>query len=61
MENLSIILPEIVLFIGICISLMVGVFFKNSFQIVMRLSILILLGTAYLILKDWGGDQKNFP
>ena len=60
MENLSIILPEIVLFIGICISLMVGVFFKNSFQIVMRLSILILLGTAYLILKDWGGDQKIF-
>ena len=55
MENLSIILPEIVLFIGICISLMVGVFFKNSFQIVMRLSILILLEfTAYLILKDWG-------
>ena len=60
MENLNIILPEIILFIGICISLMVGVFFKNSFQIVMRLSILILLGTAYLILKDWGGDQKIF-
>ena len=35
-------------------------FFKNSFQIVMRLSILILLGTAYIILKDWGGDQKIF-
>ena len=35
-------------------------FFKNSFQIVMRLSIQILLVTLYIILKDWGGDQKIF-
>ncbi len=60
MENLNIILPEIVLFIGICISLMAGVFFKNSFQIVIKLSILILFVTIYLILTDWGGEQKIF-
>ena len=60
MENIDLILPEIALFLGICLSLMVGVFFKNSFSIVMRLSILILLGVIYLILTDWGGDQKFF-
>ena len=44
MENINLILPEITLFLGICLALMVGVFFKNSFSIVMKLSILILLG-----------------
>ena len=60
MDNLDIILPEILFFIGICTSLMVGVFLKNSFQIVMKLSILILLVTIYLILNDWGGEQRVF-
>ena len=60
MENISLIIPEITLFIGICLALMVGVFFKNSFSIVMKLSILILLGVIYLILTDWGGEQKIF-
>ena len=60
MENLNLILPEIILFVGICISLMVGVFFKNSFQLVMKLSIIILLVTIYIILTDWGGEQKVF-
>ena len=60
MENIYLILPEIVLFLGICIALMVGVFFKNSFSIIMKLSILILLTIIYVILKDWGGEQKIF-
>ncbi len=60
MENLTIILPEIALFLGICIALMIGVFFKNSFFIVMKMSILILLGVIYLILTDWGGEPKIF-
>ena len=60
MENINLILPEITLFLGICLALMVGVFFKNSFSIVMKLSILILLGVIYLILIDWGGEQKIF-
>ena len=58
MENINLIIPEIALFLGICLALMVGVFFKNSFSIVMKLSILILLGVIYLILTDWGGEQK---
>ena len=60
MENINLILPEITLFLGICFALMVGVFFQNSFSIVMKMSILILLVVIYLILTDWGGDQKIF-
>ena len=60
MENLNLILPEIVLFIGICTILMVGVFLKNSFQTVLRLSILFLISVIYLILKDWGGEAQIF-
>ncbi len=60
MENINLILPEIALFLGICLALMVGVFFQNSFSIVMKMSILILLVVIYLILTDWGGDQKIF-
>jgi len=60
MENINLIIPEITLFLGICLALMVGVFFKNSFSIVMKLSILILLGVIYLILTDWGEEQKIF-
>ncbi len=60
MENLNLILPEISLFIGICSALMVGVFFKNSFSIVVKISILVLLGITYLILIDWGGEPKIF-
>ncbi len=60
MENINLILPEIALFLGICLALMVGVFFKNSFSIVMKLSVLILFGVIYLILTDWGGEQKIF-
>ena len=60
MENINLILPEIALFLGICLALMVGVFYKNSFSIVMKLSVLILLGVIYLILTDWGGEPKIF-
>ena len=60
MENINTILPEIVLFLGICLSLMVGVFFKNSFHIVIRLSIIILLGTIFLIIINWGEGPKIF-
>ena len=35
-------------------------FFKNSFSIVIKLSIFILFGLIYLILMDWGGEQKIF-
>ena len=58
MENLNLLFPEIVLFLGICAILMIGVFLKNSFQTVLRLSILVLISVIYLILKDWGGSTN---
>ena len=39
---------------------MVGFFLKIVFQIVIKLSILVLLSVIYLILTDWGGEQKIF-
>ena len=60
MENINLIIPEIALFLGICLALMVGVFLKNSFSIIMKLSTLILIGVICLILNDWGGDPKIF-
>ena len=60
MANINLIIPEIALFFGICLTLMVGVFFKNSFALVMKITILVLLGVIYLILIDWGGEQKIF-
>ena len=53
MDNINLILPEIVLFLGICLILMIGVFFKNSFSIVSKLSILLLIGVIYLILSAY--------
>ena len=60
MENINLVLPEITLFLGICLALMVGVFFKNSFFIFIKLLIFILLIVVYLILTDWCGEQKIF-
>ncbi len=49
-QNLSLLLPEIFLAIGIFFSLMVGVFKKNSYNLVTNLSLFILLVLVFLIL-----------
>ena len=48
-QNLSLLLPEIFLAIGIFFSLMVGVFKKNSYNLVTNLSLFILLVLVFLI------------
>ncbi len=48
-HNLSLLLPEIFLAIGIFFSLMVGVFKKNSYNLVTNLSLFILLVLVFLI------------
>tara|TARA_A100000164_G_C21919159_1_gene779782 strand:+ start:865 stop:2274 length:1410 start_codon:yes stop_codon:yes gene_type:complete len=60
MENINILLPEIILFLGICIVLMVGVFFNNSFTLVLKLSTLVLLGVIYSIISNWGSGPEIF-
>ena len=49
-HNLSLLVPEIFLAIGIFFSLMVGVFKKNSYNLVTNLSLFILLVLVFLIL-----------
>ncbi len=48
-HNLSLLVPEIFLAIGIFFSLMVGVFKKNSYNLVTNLSLFILLVLVFLI------------
>ncbi len=52
MENLNYIYPELFLFISTCILLMLGVYIKNSYNFISKLSILILIITALIIFTD---------
>ena len=48
MENLNLIIPELFLTTSIMALLMIGVFYKDSFNIIFRLSMIILLATLIL-------------
>ena len=49
MDKFNLIIPELFLAISIMILLMIGVFYKNSFNFVFKLSIIILLATFILL------------
>ena len=49
MDQLNLILPELFLTTSIMILLMIGVFFKNSFNLIFKLSTIILLVTFILL------------
>ena len=49
MDQLNLILPELFLITSIMILLMIGVFFKNSFNLIFKLSTIILLVTFVLL------------
>jgi len=49
MEQLNLIIPELFLTTSIMILLMIGVFYKNSFNLVFKLSTIILLATFILL------------
>jgi len=49
MEQLNLIIPELFLTISIMILLMIGVFYKNSFNLIFKLSMIILLATFILL------------
>ena len=59
-NNLNILLPEIFLTLSIFSILMIGVFLKNSFNLVFNLSSLILLVTLIIILNSSGETEKIF-
>ena len=49
MEQLNLIIPELFLTTSIMILLMIGVFYKNSFNLIFKLSMIVLLATFILL------------
>ena len=60
MYNLNIMLPEIFLSLSIFTILMLGVFLKNSFNIVFNLTLLIIIITIVIILNNPYNTKKIF-
>jgi len=59
-NNLNILLPEIFLTLSIFSVLMIGVFIKNSFNLIFNLSSLIILLTIAIILNSSNNAEKIF-
>ena len=59
-NNLNILLPEIFLTLSIFSILMIGVFIKNSFNLIFNLSSLIILSTVAIILNGSNNSEKIF-
>ena len=60
LNNLNILLPEIFLTLSIFSILMIGVFIKNSFNLIFNLSSLILIITIGIILNNPNNEEKIF-
>ena len=59
-NNLNILLPEIFLTLSIFSILMIGVFVKNSFNLIFNLSSFIILSIIVLILNSSNNEEKIF-
>ncbi len=59
-NNLNIMIPEIFLIVSICSILMIGVFIKNSFNLIFNLSSLIIIFTITIILTGSNNEEKIF-
>ena len=59
-NNLNILLPEIFLTISIFSALMIGVFIKNSFNLIFNLSSIIILITIAIIFNNSNNSEKIF-
>ena len=59
-NNLNILLPEIFLTVSIFSILMIGVFIKNSFNLIFNLTSLIILLTIAIILNSSNNVEKIF-
>ncbi len=60
LSNLNIMFPEIFLSLSIFVSLMIGVFIKNSFNIIFNLTSFIIITTIVIILGNPNDEQKIF-
>ena len=59
-NNLNILFPEIFLTISIFSALMIGVFIKNSFNLIFNLSSIIILITTAIIFNNSNSSEKIF-
>ena len=59
MENINLILPEIMLFLGICLALMIGVFLKIVFLLVMKIINFNFIRSYLFNLNRLGRRTKN--
>ena len=59
-NNINILLPEIFLTISIFSALMIGVFIKNSFNLIFNLCTIIILITIAIILNNSNSPEKIF-
>ncbi len=60
MHNIYLLLPELILFTSICFLLILGVFIKQSFNLISNLSVLTLLVVGFLIYKSGFSNQGIF-
>ena len=59
-NNLNIMLPEVFLSISVFSILMIGVFIKNSFNLIFNLTLLIIIVTIAIILTNPSNEEKIF-
>jgi len=60
MENFDLILPEIFLSLSICITLLIGVFFKNSYNLVTNISYIIIISLLLIIFNSYNESGNLF-
>ena len=59
-DNLNIMFPEIFLSLSIFSTLMIGVFAKNSFNLIFNLTSLVIIITISIILSSPDNEEKIF-
>ena len=59
-NNLNIMMPEIFLSLSVFSILMIGVFIKNSFNLIFNLTSLIIIVTISIILTRPSNEEKYF-
>ena len=60
MENLNLILPEIFLSLSIFVTLLIGVFFKNSYNLVTNITYVIIISLLLIIFKSFSVSGDLF-
>jgi NADH-quinone oxidoreductase subunit N len=60
MENLNLILPEIFLSLSIFVTLLIGVFFKNSYSLVTNITYIIIISLLLIILNSFNESGNLF-